>query len=53
LSVEAYLETEAGFLPIIVTVEEVEIEKQVNGELNLVQIKITFQEANDLIIQHA
>jgi hypothetical protein len=53
LSVEAYLETEAGFLPIIVTVEEVEVEKQVNGELNLVQIKITFQEANDLIIQHA
>ena len=53
LSNEVYLETADGLLPIVVRVEEVQTEKRVTGELNLVVIKITFTEANDLIIQHA
>lgn len=51
-SAQVYREDNGTYIPIVVTTTTTPIEKDVNGELNLVFMTITFQDSNELIIQH-
>lgn len=51
-SVEVYLETDGGLLPVVVESVEQETQKDKAGELNLVAVKVVFVYSNPLIKQH-
>jgi len=49
---QVYREDNGTYIPIVVTTTTTPIEKEVNGELNLVTLTVTYADSNGLIIQH-